>query len=221
MEAEFTPYPKIPRLRRDCVVTEKIDGTNAAVIIRELNVEELRVDQDENAVQRIITEDYDSRAAVVDTGFGTVSVVMAQSRKKFVTPGKSTDNHGFAGWVYENAQELAELLGEGVHYGEWWGLGIQRGYNLDHKRFSLLNPMRYDDAAIHSTELEIDLVPVLGVRTFDTDWIEGLFESLRQTGSIAAPGFMRPEGIIAYHTAARQAFKYTYEHDDAGKDFGA
>lgn len=32
---EFEEFPKIPRLRRDCVITEKIDGTNAQVHITE------------------------------------------------------------------------------------------------------------------------------------------------------------------------------------------
>jgi hypothetical protein len=30
---EFVAWPKIARLNRDCIITEKIDGTNAAVII--------------------------------------------------------------------------------------------------------------------------------------------------------------------------------------------
>lgn len=30
---DFRPFPKIPRLRRDCVITEKIDGTNALVYV--------------------------------------------------------------------------------------------------------------------------------------------------------------------------------------------
>lgn len=30
---EFTPFPKIPRLSRDVIVTEKIDGTNASIFI--------------------------------------------------------------------------------------------------------------------------------------------------------------------------------------------
>ena len=29
MSIDFEPWPKTPRLRRDCVITEKIDGTNA------------------------------------------------------------------------------------------------------------------------------------------------------------------------------------------------
>lgn len=32
---EFTPFPKIPRLSRECVITEKIDGTNGVVFIGE------------------------------------------------------------------------------------------------------------------------------------------------------------------------------------------
>jgi hypothetical protein len=32
---EFTPFPKIPRLSRDVIVTEKIDGTNASIFISE------------------------------------------------------------------------------------------------------------------------------------------------------------------------------------------
>ena len=33
MTAEFRAWPSIPRLYRDCVITEKIDGTNAAVVV--------------------------------------------------------------------------------------------------------------------------------------------------------------------------------------------
>lgn len=30
---EFIPFPKMPRLSRECVITEKIDGTNAQIFI--------------------------------------------------------------------------------------------------------------------------------------------------------------------------------------------
>jgi hypothetical protein len=32
---DFEPFPKIARLKRNCVITEKIDGTNAQVIVTE------------------------------------------------------------------------------------------------------------------------------------------------------------------------------------------
>lgn len=35
MLLEFEAFQKIPRLRRDCVITEKLDGTNAQVHITE------------------------------------------------------------------------------------------------------------------------------------------------------------------------------------------
>ena len=35
MNTEFTPFPSIPRLFREIVITEKIDGTNACVHIAE------------------------------------------------------------------------------------------------------------------------------------------------------------------------------------------
>jgi len=31
----FVPFPSIARLRRDCVITEKIDGTNAQIVVPE------------------------------------------------------------------------------------------------------------------------------------------------------------------------------------------
>jgi len=35
-ERTFQPWPKTPRLNRDCIVTEKIDGTNSAIVIDEV-----------------------------------------------------------------------------------------------------------------------------------------------------------------------------------------
>ena len=35
MTTEFQAFDKIPRLRRDCVITEKLDGTNAQICIPE------------------------------------------------------------------------------------------------------------------------------------------------------------------------------------------
>ena len=32
---EFEEFPKVPRLSRGCVITEKIDGTNAQVMVDE------------------------------------------------------------------------------------------------------------------------------------------------------------------------------------------
>ena len=39
-------------------------------------------------------------------------------------------------------------------------------------------------------------------------------QMLKERGSQAAPGFMDPEGIIVYHTAANQYFKQTFDFDE-------
>jgi hypothetical protein len=182
----FTPFPKIGRLEKDCIITEKIDGTNAAVVV---------------------TEEGD---------------VFAQSRTRIITP--ESDNFGFARWVADHADDLRYGLGEGVHFGEWWGSGIQRGYDLPkgEKRFSLFNTGRwasaYNNFPLTDGEAVDDehaclqcpcchVVPVLGVHSFSTPFIFGLWDNLRLSGSIAAPKFMRPEGIVVYHTGTKTLFK--------------
>lgn len=182
IDLTFEPWPKIARLNRDCIITEKIDGTNAAVIVTE-----------------------DGR-------------VGAQSRTRLITP--DADNFGFARWVHDNAEALAATLGPGRHFGEWWGQGIQRKYGLDHKRFSLFNVNRY--GALDLSELpNVSLVPTLYTGPFDTDVVGSEVDRLRRLGSIAAPGFDRPEGVVVFHVAAQTVFKVTCEGDEAPKGVSA
>jgi len=132
------------------------------------------------------------------------------SRTRWVTP--EDDNYGFSRWVHEHKTELMEL-GPGRHFGEWWGQGIQRNYGLKEKRFSLFNTNRWAEnrpACCH-------IVPVLWQCALDelnVDYVMGL---LKTNGSYAAPGFMKPEGIVIYHTAANMSFKKTFEKDSEGK----
>src|SRR4051812_33310560 len=109
----FEPFPSLTRFSQDWTVTEKIDGSNVQLYITESNDEE-------NAIA-----DYDGL------------FLSAGSRKRFLTADKQGDHMGFAKWARENVEELIKLLGVGRHYGEWWGNGIQRGYDLKEKRFSL------------------------------------------------------------------------------------
>lgn len=171
---QFEPFPKIARLFRECVITEKLDGTNAQVIVQK---------------------------------DGTVT---AASRSRIITP--EQDNFGFAKWAAENSDELREL-GVGRHYGEWWGNGIQRGYGLKEKRFSLFNVERWKIERPSCC----DVVPTLFAGRFETTHVEAALETLRANGSQAAPGFANPEGVIIWHTKARQLFKVTLERDDEWK----
>jgi RNA ligase len=173
---EFISFDKIARLSRPCVITEKIDGTNASITI---------------------TDD---------------GQFLIGSRSRWITP--EEDNYGFARWAMTNKEELLKL-GPGTHYGEWWGSGIQRRYDLNEKRFSLFNTARWSDDTIRPTCCNV--VPVLYSGVFDTEQVFLALQDLRINGSKASPGFMKPEGVIIWHEAARIYFKKTIEKDEAPK----
>ncbi len=124
-------------------------------------------------------------------------------------------------------------LGVGTHFGEWWGGGIQRNYGLakDDKRFSLFNVARWEDGATKTiferqVPIEIKLsprpaccgvVPVLYKGLFNTVHVNTALWRLEINGSAAVPGFMKPEGIVVFHTAANRVFKVLLENDENPK----
>lgn len=212
---KFTPFPKIPRLSRECIITEKIDGTNASIWIEQVSGPENPFDMDADCFMGMKN--------------GFYYAVAAASRSRFLTPEKENDNFGFAAWVRDNVSDLIQL-GPGVHHGEWWGKGIQRGYGQSGRIFSLFNTSRWVSQHGEQTIISEEgnnpqryapecchVVPVLFRGFFSTEAWLFEFEKLGFHGSSAAPGFMNPEGIMIYHTAARQYFKKTFEGDLAGK----
>lgn len=157
----------------------------------------------------IITEKIDgTNGAIEITREGGFFVA---SRDNWITP--SNDNHGFAKWAYENKEELMQL-GVGHHSGEWWGKDIQRNYGLNEKRFSLFNTRRWNKQNVPSI---CSVVPVLYIGPFSHEAVNDALEDLEINGSKAAPGYMKPEGVIIYHTAGNICFKKTIAGDDEGK----
>jgi len=193
MADDFVEFRKIPRLFRDIVITEKIDGTNAQVVIEQTA---------------------SLPAGIGDLGIahdGIMYTMRAGSRTRWITP--SEDNYGFARWVYDNAVGLVAELGEGRHFGEWWGQGIQRKYGMDKKVFSLFNVRKFGDAALSLCRV----VPVLYTGPFSTDAVKATMDNLSVSGSKAASGFDRPEGIVVFHTAGGVLFKATLQDDEKPK----
>lgn len=137
--------------------------------------------------------------------------VRAGSRSRWITP--EDDNYGFAKWVLEHTEEL-QTLGPGQHFGEWWGLGIQRNYSQTEKRFSLFNTNRWTEDTKPTC---CSVVPVLYQGILEPHSVPKVISSLRKNGSVAAPGFMKPEGIVIWHDAARIYFKATLENDEKPK----
>lgn len=172
---EFKAFPKIARLNRDIIITEKIDGTNAQIFI----------DDDGN--------------------------IHAGSRNRWLTI--ENDNFGFARWVHDNKEELL-LLGPGRHFGEWWGGKIQRGYGLKEKRFSLFNVHKWNEDTLPPCCF---VVPTIFKGMFDMVAIQAALNTLKEGGSLAAPGFMDPEGIVIFHTHSSSLFKITCKNDEKHK----
>src|SRR5208282_879796 len=131
------------------------------------------------------------------------------SRTRWITP--TDDNMGFSRWAHEHKEELMKL-GPGHHFGEWWGLGIQRKYGQTQKRFSLFNTFLWSDPLTRPACC--DVVPVLYEGLFLQEAVEDSLDLLRIEGSKAAPGFMNPEGVIIYHQAAKVYFKKTLVNDE-------
>lgn len=157
--------------------------------------------------QMIITEKIDGTNAQIS--INDAGEVFVGSRNRWITPGKQTDNYGFAGWVDTNKEEILKL-GEGRHYGEWCGQGIQRRYDMDHKEFRLFHT--YIPA--ETLPACINQVPILYNGKFSTRAIHDTFERLWDAGSRLADHWFKPEGIVIYQTTARQLFKMTYEYTE-------
>lgn len=204
----------MPRLSRECIITEQIDGTNASIFIGEVDPLSF--------VPHPTVARFDYK--------GRDYFMLAGSRTRWITP--KDDNFGFAKWVEENAGQLTQL-GPGHHFGEWWGQGIQRGYGVKEKRFSLFNVSRWclhgeTPQVIPSADPRIvkmqdvlppccGLVPVLYRGLFLTDAVDAELRDLQNNGSVAAPGFMKPEGVVVYHVAGNCGFKKTIEKDEEPK----
>jgi len=168
-KAEFKPWPKIGRENPlNVVITEKIDGTNACIIIQ------------------------------------NGEIVGVQSRKRFITP--DDDNYGFAQWVQDNQDDLLKL-GDGYHYGEWAGEGIQKNpLQLKGKHFFLFNVDRWRDGRQERPKC-CDCVPVLYEGQLVVGVIENLLCDMKEECQL--PNGRKREGVVVYHRASRTMSKHT------------
>jgi hypothetical protein len=162
----------------------------------------------------VVTEKIDGTNGLIyidDTG----NEIYIGSHKRWLTTEKRDgDNHGFARWGAENRDELLKL-GPGHHYGEWWGQGINSGYGMTEKRFSLFNVKKW--ASDGERPKCCHVVPTLWEGSFDELDLKVIMHRLKNHGSYAAPGFMDPEGVIIYHVDSGAYFKKTFQNDEWGK----
>jgi len=193
---EFQGFPKMARLSRDILITEKIDGTNA---------------------QLLITEDGDiligSRTRWItpqDDNHGFARWVM-ENKEEILKLGVG--------------RHFGEWWGNGINRGYGLPKGDKRFSLFNVSRWALYGTqpqkietqdptiIKYQDVLPEC----VGLVPLLYKGIFDTAKIESVLDYLKTNGSVASKGFMKPEGVVVYHIAGNVGFKKTIENDELPK----
>lgn len=197
MTLEFRKWGKTARWGSPFDITEKLDGTNAAVLIQS-------VDLSTDEYMFPVTE-------WLLSSKGQTYTVAAQSRTRIITP--EDDNYGFAQWVEDNIHTLVEDLGPGTHYGEWWGAKIQRAYGLTNgeRYFSLFDHKRYGaEFEWNTLTPNLGLVPLMNYDDeFTMEALSDAVTALKEHGSFAHSGkFDRPEGVVVHWHHNDMRLKY-------------
>ena len=193
-EHPFTAFPKMARLQREVIVTEKIDGTNAQVYISE----------DGNML-------FGSRTRWItpeDDNFGFAKWATDHKDELMqLGPGRH-----FGEWWGRGIQRdygLEERRFSLFNVSRWCLHGEEPKFipTADPRNVKLQDML---PACCH-------LVPILYQGFFSTAEATIQLWELGQTGSKAAPGFMNPEGIVVFHTAGNVGFKMTLDNDGVPK----
>ena len=194
---DFVEFKKIPRLSRECVVTEKIDGTNGVICITEegefligSRTRWIDVHTDNHGFANWATEHKDE---LMKLGIGT---------------------------------HYGEWWGSGIQRGYGLQKGEKRFSMFNVERWCLsteeprllgVNKQTKEERWQEKLPPCCGLVPVLWKGLFDTHEIERTLEELKSNGSQASPGFTNPEGIVIFHKAGNLMFKKTIEKDGEPK----
>lgn len=186
----FEPFPKIARLRRECVITEKIDGTNASITIEAFDDGDFGVYPASRT--RWIDIEHDNM------GFAAWCVEHAQELK---TLGVGTH---FGEWwgsgiqrTYKQDRKRFSLF----NTARWGDLPNELAVGIR-------NPAR---------PACCDVVPVLYQGLYSDQYVQAALDNLADYGSRAAPGFRDPEGIVVFMAASRSLYKVTLKNDEKPK----
>lgn len=193
---DFVGFPKVARLSRDMIITEKIDGTNGCIFIGEDG--EFLV----GSRTRWITPDKDNH------GFATWAFAHREDLSQL--------GHG---------RHFGEWWGSGIQRGYGLPKGEKRFSLFNVQRWCLAEdePQRIITGDPRQEKYQerlpwcVGLVPILCRGRFNTEQVEYVLDSLEVQGSAAAPGFMQPEGVVVYHVAGNVGFKKTLLKDDVPK----
>jgi hypothetical protein len=187
MMSEFEAFPKMPRMNREIIITEKIDGTNAQIHITEdgqfLVGSRNRYITPENDNAGFARWAYENKDELMKLGYG----------------------RHFGEWWGAGIQRrygLSEKRFSLFNTTRWADPTVRPAC-------CHIVPELYRGPLMNEQAME-------DFNTYEPAWLAALVR-LRTYGSFAAPGFTDPEGIIVYHTAAGIGFKITLEDDESPK----
>lgn len=189
---EFVGMPKIARLSRDIIITEKIDGTNAQICITPEG------DFLVGSKTRWITPE--------DDNYGFARWAMEHKDELMgLGPGR----------------HMGEWWGSGINRGYGLTKGekrfslfnVSRWCNHDEEP----NRIPMGDPRIEKYQERLPeccrRVPMLYRGPFDTEVIDDVLHTLMVCGSVAMLRYDNPEGIVVFHTGGNVMFKKTLNGD--------
>ncbi len=118
--------------------------------------------------------------------------IKAACRTRYLT--EQDDNYGFCKFVLANEDAIVNALGEGRHYGEWCGPGINSGEGLKEKGLYLFNWARWSDKNLPPRFYTVPLL--YEGRELNLESINLIMDNLKANGSKLVSGYMHPEGIV-------------------------
>jgi hypothetical protein len=192
----FVEFPKMARLSRECVITEKIDGTNASITITEDG--------------QFLTGSRTRWITRQDDNYG-FSKWANEHKDELMTLGKGT--------------HFGEWWGGGIQRGYGLSKDDKRFSLFNTIRWCLHGetPKEIKTGDPRIVKMQevlppcVGLVPVIYRGLFTTEACEYAIAELGDKGSRAVNGFMKPEGIVCFHIAAGIGFKKTIEKDEVPK----
>jgi len=193
-DEQFTAFPKMARLQREVLISEKIDGTNAQVYI---------------------TDDgkmlFGSRTRWITPGDDNFGFARWATDNKEELLKLGPGRH-FGEWWGRGIQRnygLSERRFSLFNVARWCPHGeVPKAIPTADPRNVKMQDML--PACCH-------LVPILWQGLFPFCWPNHILARLSNGGSHAAPGFARPEGIVLFHVAGNVGFKMTLDNDGVPK----
>ncbi len=181
---DFQKFPKIPRLNRSIIITEKIDGTNAQILVTEDG--------------RVIPGSRNRYLLNGSENFGFAAWTAEHEEElRQLGPGLH-----FGEWW---GQKIARKYG--LDHRRFSLFNVRRWIGKWQSQFPYAENAMVPPLCCH-------VVPVLQHSLTPDTWeIAKVCQGLKKYGSRAAPGFMNPEGVVIYHTAGDVLFKVTLEND--------